>query len=132
MQLKLSGLIAKAAAVVVGQLPRCDEPDGQVTGRSVFAEMFADFPRAGRCSGFPTGHTTTPLVSVAASACGCACRPRAACRGVRRSRRRLIAEDRVARIHFIGVCGTAMATLAAMLKAAASTSQGSDQASIRR
>jgi UDP-N-acetylmuramate: L-alanyl-gamma-D-glutamyl-meso-diaminopimelate ligase len=34
----------------------------------------------------------------------------------------------VARLHFIGVCGTAMATLAAMLKARGHTVQGSDQA----
>lgn len=63
MQLKLSGVLAAAAAVVVGQLPRCDEPDGQVTGRSVIAEMLADFPGP-VVLGFPTGHTTTPLMSV--------------------------------------------------------------------
>jgi UDP-N-acetylmuramate: L-alanyl-gamma-D-glutamyl-meso-diaminopimelate ligase len=34
----------------------------------------------------------------------------------------------MARIHFIGICGTAMATLAAMLKARGDTVSGSDQA----
>src|SRR5262245_28651131 len=34
----------------------------------------------------------------------------------------------MARLHFIGICGTAMATLAAMLKARGHDVQGSDQA----
>jgi muramoyltetrapeptide carboxypeptidase len=63
MQLGLSGVLARASAVVVGQLPRCDEPGGEVTGRSIFADVLADFPGP-VLFGFPTGHTTTPLVSV--------------------------------------------------------------------
>jgi muramoyltetrapeptide carboxypeptidase LdcA involved in peptidoglycan recycling len=51
------------AAVVFGQLPRCDEPGGAVTARDVVAELFADFPGP-VLWGFPSGHTTTPAVSL--------------------------------------------------------------------
>src|SRR5262249_8980199 len=34
-QLRQTGLLAQASAVVVGELPRCDEPDGGTTGRAV-------------------------------------------------------------------------------------------------
>ena len=62
-QLSQSGILARAAAVVVGQLPRCDEPDGGPTGLSVFADHFHDFGGP-VLAGFPTGHSTTPLISV--------------------------------------------------------------------
>lgn len=62
-QLAQAGLLARASAVVVGQLPRCDEPGGAVTARAVVAEMFAEFPGP-VLFGFPTGHTTSPLVTV--------------------------------------------------------------------
>jgi len=62
-QLQQSGVLARAAAVVVGQLPGCDEPGGAVTGRGVVADFFQDFPGP-VLAGFPTGHTTTPLVTL--------------------------------------------------------------------
>jgi len=62
-QLRLSGRLRDAAAVVVGQLPRCDEPGGGPTARDVIRERFADFPGP-VLFGFPSGHTTTPLVSL--------------------------------------------------------------------
>jgi len=62
-QLRQSGRLGGAAAIVVGQLPRCDEPGGEVTGRAVVADCLADFPGP-VLIGFPSGHTTTPLVSL--------------------------------------------------------------------
>jgi muramoyltetrapeptide carboxypeptidase len=62
-QLKLSGRMARAAAIVFGQLPRCDEPGGKVTARDTVREAIAGF-RGPVLFGFPSGHTTTPLVSL--------------------------------------------------------------------
>jgi muramoyltetrapeptide carboxypeptidase len=63
MQMRLSGLLGLAAAVVFGQLPRCDEPGGEVTAQDVIREFFVDFPGP-VLLGVPSGHTTTPLVSL--------------------------------------------------------------------
>jgi muramoyltetrapeptide carboxypeptidase len=62
-QLAQCGVIARASAVVVGQLPKCDEPGGEVTGVSVFADFLRDFPGP-VLAGFPTGHAIAPLVTV--------------------------------------------------------------------
>jgi muramoyltetrapeptide carboxypeptidase len=57
-QLRLSGWLAKAAAVVFGELPRCDEPgDAGPTARSVVARLLQDFPGP-VLFGLPSGHTT--------------------------------------------------------------------------
>jgi muramoyltetrapeptide carboxypeptidase len=58
-----SGLLVRASAVIVGQLPRCDEPGGTVTGKSVVADALRDFPGP-VLFGFPSGHTTTTLVTL--------------------------------------------------------------------
>jgi muramoyltetrapeptide carboxypeptidase len=62
-QLRQTGLLAHAAAVVIGELPRCDEPSGRPTGRAVMAELFADFPGP-VLLGFPSGHTTGPAMTL--------------------------------------------------------------------
>jgi muramoyltetrapeptide carboxypeptidase len=62
-QLRLSGRLAAAAAIVFGQLPGCDEPGGAVTARQVIADLLADFPGP-VLYGFPSGHTTAPLVTL--------------------------------------------------------------------
>jgi muramoyltetrapeptide carboxypeptidase len=62
-QLRQTGLLAKAAAVVVGELPRCDEPGGDPTGRSVMAGLLAGFPGP-VVLGFPSGHTTGPTMTL--------------------------------------------------------------------
>jgi muramoyltetrapeptide carboxypeptidase len=62
-QWRLAGRFAQASAVVFGQLPRCDEPGGAVTARAVAAECLRDFPGP-VLWGFPSGHTTTPFVSL--------------------------------------------------------------------
>jgi len=63
VQLRLSGLLGAASAVVFGQLPRCDEPGDGPTARSVIADQVADF-RGPVLFGFPSGHATTPLISL--------------------------------------------------------------------
>src|SRR5690606_24649105 len=62
-QLRLAGTMARASAVVIGQLPECHEPGGRLTGRTVMEEFFAEFPGP-VLFGFPSGHTTSPLVSL--------------------------------------------------------------------
>jgi muramoyltetrapeptide carboxypeptidase len=57
-QLRLSGWLAKASALVFGEMPGCDEPaQGGVTARTVVARMLADFPGP-VLFGLPSGHTT--------------------------------------------------------------------------
>lgn len=63
VQLAQSGLLSRASAIIVGQLPNCDEPGGAVTGRAVVADALAAFPGP-VVMGFPSGHTTTPLVTL--------------------------------------------------------------------
>jgi muramoyltetrapeptide carboxypeptidase len=58
-QLRQAGLLKTANAVVFGELPRCDEPSGEVTARGVVADLFADFPGP-VLYGFPSGHTSGP------------------------------------------------------------------------
>jgi muramoyltetrapeptide carboxypeptidase len=55
-QLKQAGLLARASAVVIGELPKCDEPSGDPDARAVMADLFADFPGP-VLIGFPSGHT---------------------------------------------------------------------------
>jgi muramoyltetrapeptide carboxypeptidase len=62
-QLRQGGLLASASAVVIGELPRCDEPSGDPTARAVMAELFADFPGP-VVIGFPSGHTVTPAMTL--------------------------------------------------------------------
>jgi muramoyltetrapeptide carboxypeptidase len=62
-QLVQSGLLARASGVVVGELPRCDEPSGDPTARAVMAELLADFPGP-VLIGFPSGHTVGPAMTL--------------------------------------------------------------------
>ena len=62
-QLIGSGVLARAAAVVCGELPGCDEPDGRLTGRGVVAGLLDAFPGP-VLFGLPTGHTTGPALTV--------------------------------------------------------------------
>jgi muramoyltetrapeptide carboxypeptidase len=56
-QLRLSGLLSRASAVVFGELPRCDEPaEGGPGVKSVVADLLADFPGP-VLFGLPSGHT---------------------------------------------------------------------------
>jgi muramoyltetrapeptide carboxypeptidase len=62
-QLRQSGLLARAAAVVIGELPGCDEPSGEPKAHAVVAELFNDFPGP-VVIGFPSGHTTCPAITL--------------------------------------------------------------------
>ena len=62
-QLRQSGLLARAAAIVVGEMVGCDEPSGDLTGRSVVANLFGDFPGP-VLLGFPSGHTAGAAVTL--------------------------------------------------------------------
>ncbi|MEO8257092.1 MAG: LD-carboxypeptidase [Acidobacteriota bacterium] len=62
-QLRQAGLLARAAAVVVGELPGCDEPRGDPTARSVIADLLGDFPGP-VVFGFPSGHTAGPAMTL--------------------------------------------------------------------
>ena len=55
-QLRQTSLLARASAIVIGELNGCDEPGGQPTGRGVMADVLSDFPGP-VLFGFPSGHT---------------------------------------------------------------------------
>jgi len=55
MQLRLAGVLARAAAIVVNELPGCDEPEGDGLGIDVVREAVRDFPGP-VLAGFPSGH----------------------------------------------------------------------------
>ncbi len=62
-QLIQSGLLARASGVVIGELPKCDEPSGDPEARTVMAELFADF-HGPVLMGFPSGHTSGPAMTL--------------------------------------------------------------------
>lgn len=62
-QLRQSGILARASAVVIGELPKCDEPSSDVSARAVMADLFADFPGP-VLIGFPSGHTIGPAITL--------------------------------------------------------------------
>jgi muramoyltetrapeptide carboxypeptidase len=56
-QLRLSGLLARASAIVFGELPNCDEPGGSPAARAAVRDVLTDFPGP-ILYGLPSGHTT--------------------------------------------------------------------------
>lgn len=62
-QLQQTGLLSRAAAIVIGELPQCDEPSGEPKGRAVIADVLADFPGP-VVVGFPSGHTVGPAMTL--------------------------------------------------------------------
>ena len=62
-QLMASGVLSKAAGVVCGEFPDCEETSGQSTGRGVVADVLGGFPGP-VLFGFPTGHTVGPSLTV--------------------------------------------------------------------
>ena len=66
-QLVQTGRLAKTAAIVFGQLPGCDEPGGAIKAIDAVRDALmtnAGFTRGPILVGFPSGHTTTPLISL--------------------------------------------------------------------
>jgi muramoyltetrapeptide carboxypeptidase len=58
-QLRLSGVLGRARALVFGEMCGCDEPGGKLTAREVIANLTAGFPGP-VLFGFPSGHTDGP------------------------------------------------------------------------
>jgi len=56
-QLRLSGILARASAIVFGELPNCDEPAGSPVAKAAVRDMLADFPGP-ILFGLPSGHTS--------------------------------------------------------------------------
>ena len=82
-QLRQTGLLALASAVVIGELPKCDEPSGDPTARAVMADCFKDF-HGPVIIGFPSGHTTGPAMTLPFGV---------SCRVVADSRPRIVIEE---------------------------------------
>jgi muramoyltetrapeptide carboxypeptidase len=57
MQLRLSGILGRASAVVFGEMPRCDEPETDLTVLSMIAGVMEGFGGP-ILFGLPSGHTT--------------------------------------------------------------------------
>ncbi|HWF83907.1 MAG TPA: LD-carboxypeptidase [Vicinamibacterales bacterium] len=62
-QWRQAGLLSRASAVVIGELPKCDEPTGEPSARAVMADLFQDFPGP-VLIGFPSGHTVGPATTL--------------------------------------------------------------------
>ena len=58
-QLRQAGVLARARALVFGEMRGCDEPDGRVTAADAIREATQDF-HGPILFGFPSGHTTGP------------------------------------------------------------------------
>lgn len=82
-QLRQAGLLARASAIVIGELPRCDEPSGTPAGRQVMRNLLAGF-HGPVVAGFPSGHTVGPAMTLPLGV---------RCRVVAAGRPRLIVEE---------------------------------------
>ena len=58
-QLRQAGVLARARAIIFGEMRGCDEPDGRVTAADAIREAMHDF-HGPILFGFPSGHTTGP------------------------------------------------------------------------
>ena len=58
-QLDQAGILARAAALVFGEFPRCGEPDGSIAALHVVESLAPSFDGP-VLFGFPSGHTTGP------------------------------------------------------------------------
>ena len=63
VQLRQSGVLSRAGAVVCAEFPGSEEPAAGLSVRSVLAEALADVPGPG-LFGLPTGHAAGPLLTV--------------------------------------------------------------------
>ncbi|MBI1875596.1 MAG: LD-carboxypeptidase [Acidobacteria bacterium] len=62
-QLRLSGIVDRAAAIVFGECPGCDEPGGTYTARGAVAAALEDFGGP-VLFGLPSGHTISPALTL--------------------------------------------------------------------
>jgi muramoyltetrapeptide carboxypeptidase len=58
-QLRQAGVLARARALVFGEMRGCDEPDGRITAADAIRDALQDF-HGPILFGFPSGHTTGP------------------------------------------------------------------------
>jgi muramoyltetrapeptide carboxypeptidase len=58
-QLRLSGVLERAAGLIFGDMRSCDEPDGRVTARAVIQRLTKDV-KGPVVYGFPSGHSSGP------------------------------------------------------------------------
>jgi muramoyltetrapeptide carboxypeptidase len=58
-QLRQAGVLARARALVFGEMRDCDEPGGRVTAADAIRDSLQDF-HGPILFGFPSGHTTGP------------------------------------------------------------------------
>jgi muramoyltetrapeptide carboxypeptidase len=58
-QLRLSGVLGRARALIFGEMRGCDEPGGSLTAREVIARLTVGF-NGPVLFGFPSGHTSGP------------------------------------------------------------------------
>ncbi len=63
VQLRQSGLLGRAAGIIFGELPECDEPGGSMMARAVVREVLADFSGP-VLFGLPSGHTAGAALTV--------------------------------------------------------------------
>jgi muramoyltetrapeptide carboxypeptidase len=83
VQLRQTGILGRAKAIVIGELNGCDEANGRITGRGVMADLLADFPGP-VLVGFPSGHTKGPVFTLPLGV---------SCRVVANGRPRLVIEE---------------------------------------
>ena len=62
-QLRLSGILGRASALVFGEMPGCDEPGGTPIARDVIRDLTAGFPGP-VLFGLPSGHTAGPMLTL--------------------------------------------------------------------
>ena len=62
VQLRQSGVLSRARAVVCAEFPGCDEPGAGPTARAVLSDLLAEVPGP-VLFGLPTGHAAGPLLT---------------------------------------------------------------------
>ena len=62
-QLRLAGLLERAAAIVFNELPKCDEPGGDPRARDAVRDVLRDF-RGPILFGLPSGHTDGAAITL--------------------------------------------------------------------
>lgn len=62
-QLRFAGVLARASALVFGEMSGCDEADGSIRARDVIRDAVAGFPGP-VVYGLPAGHTSGPALTL--------------------------------------------------------------------
>jgi muramoyltetrapeptide carboxypeptidase LdcA involved in peptidoglycan recycling len=62
-QLQLAGVLARASAIVFGEMVSCDEPGGTPTARDTIMRVLRGFPGP-ILFGFPSGHSVAPSITL--------------------------------------------------------------------